>query len=62
MMQRTNHHRRQSSNGSYTSMNNYGEQPYQNYISNLDNFMSITKLMEDEVMVPSKLRDKNPGM
>ncbi len=57
-MQRTNH-RRESSTGSFSSMNFCD---YQNYFCSLDNFMNITKSMEDEVMVPSKLRDKNPGI
>ena len=49
------HHKRQSSNGSFTTLSN---DPLQAGFSSLDNFLNSTKLMEDEIMVPSKLKEK----
>jgi hypothetical protein len=53
------HHKRQSSTGSFTTLSN---DPLQASFSSLDNFLNATKLMEDEVMVPSKLKEKTLSM
>ena len=50
------HHQRQSSTGSSLSTD-----PLQASFSSLDNFLNSTKLMEDEIMVPSKLKEKIIG-
>jgi hypothetical protein len=55
MLSSTSSHKRQVSNG---SINLNDSNPLQTSFSSLDNFMNITKLMEDEVMVPLKLKDK----
>ena len=52
------HHKRQSSNGSFTTLST---DPLQASFSSLDNFLNSTKLMEDEIMVPSKLKEKTIG-
>jgi hypothetical protein len=52
------HHQRQSSTGSALSF----QDPLQASFSSLDNFLNSTKLMEDEIMVPSKLKEKTIGM
>lgn len=48
-------HKRQISNG---SIHLNDSNPLQTSFSSLENFMNTTKLMEDEVMVPLKLKDK----
>lgn len=50
-----NSHRRQSSNGSFS----LDQTHFQASFSSLDNFMFVSKLMQDEIMVPSKLKDKH---
>ena len=52
-----NSHRRQSSNGSFS----LDQTHFQASFSSLDNFMFVSKLMQDEIMVPSKLKDKHFG-
>jgi hypothetical protein len=47
-------HKRQGSNG----YNKHDQSPMDTSFASLDNFMTITKHMEDEIMVPSKLKDK----
>ncbi len=62
MMRININHRRVDSTGSFSSINfcdQYSGTNGQNNFSSLDNFMNSTKLMEDEIMVPSKLKDKN---
>ncbi|RNA20653.1 hypothetical protein BpHYR1_006251 [Brachionus plicatilis] len=49
-----NSHKRQSSTGSF----NIDQNAFQTSFSNLENFMILTKLMQDEIMVPCKLKDK----
>jgi hypothetical protein len=51
----TTTHKRQVSNG---SIHLNDSNPLQTSFSGLDNFMYVTKRMEDEVMVPLKLKDK----
>ena len=53
-----NSHRRQSSSGSFS----LDQAHFQANFSSLDNFMFVSKLMQDEIMVPSKLKDKQFGM
>jgi hypothetical protein len=51
-------HRRQTSNTTSIILNqNY----MQNSFQSLENFMNVTKCMQDEIMVPSKLKDKPLG-
>ena len=52
-----NSHKRQSSNGSFS----LDQTHFQASFSSLDNFMFVSKLMQDEIMVPSKLKDKQFG-
>jgi hypothetical protein len=52
-----NSHKRQSSNGSFS----LDQTHIQASFSSLDNFMFASKLMQDEIMVPSKLKDKHFG-
>ena len=49
-----NSHKRQSSSGSF----NQDQMHLQTSFSSLENFMFVSKLMQDEIMVPSKLKDK----
>lgn len=49
-----NSHKRQSSTGSFSIDQN----AFQTSFSNLENFMILTKLMQDEIMVPCKLKEK----
>ncbi|CAF0722905.1 unnamed protein product [Brachionus calyciflorus] len=49
-----NSHKRQSSTGSFI----LDQSAFQTSFSNLENFMILTKLMQDEIMVPCKLKDK----
>ena len=54
-----NSHKRQSSSGSFSNNDmNHLETSF----SRLENFMIISKLMQDEIMVPSKLKDKTFGL
>jgi hypothetical protein len=54
-----NSHKRQSSSGSFSNNDiNHLETSF----SRLENFMIISRLMQDEIMVPSKLKDKTFGM
>ncbi len=55
-----NSHKRQSSSGSFNQndINTHLEMSF----SRLENFMIMSKLMQDEIMVPSKLKDKLFGL
>lgn len=57
----SNNHKRQSSNGSFKGVS-ITEPLLQTSFSSLDNFMNATKHMEDEIMVPSKLKEKKLSM
>jgi len=51
-------HRRQGSTGSFSlDITSH----FQTSFSSLQNFMILSKLMQDEIMVPSKLKDKSFG-
>lgn len=49
-----NSHKRQNSTGSFSIDQN----AFQTSFSKLENFMILTKLMQDEIMVPCKLKEK----
>lgn len=51
-----NSHKRQGSSGSFNT------EHYSTSFSSLENFMIVSKLMQDEIMVPSKLMDKVFGI
>lgn len=51
-----NSHKRQGSTGSFNK-NNDNKYLEESFYS-LEYFMNVTKRMEDEIMVPSKLKDK----
>ena len=53
-----NSHKRQNSSGSFSIDSSH----LQTSFSSLENFMYATKLMQDEIMVPSKLKDKLLGI
>jgi hypothetical protein len=54
-----NSHRRQGSSGSF-SHDSVGAALHVSF-SSLENFMAVSKHMHDEIMVPSKLKDKTFG-
>lgn len=49
-----NSHKRQNSSGSF---NGIEQNHLHTSFANLERFMSVAKLMQDEIMVPSKLKD-----
>ena len=51
-----NTHKRQNSSGSF---NGIEQNHLHTSFSNLERFMNMAKLMQDEIMVPSKLKDAN---
>ena len=55
-----NSHKRQGSTGSFTKNNDQNHLEESFY--NLEYFMNVSKQMEDEIMVPSKLKDKLFGI
>ena len=51
-------HKRQSSTGSF----NVDQNQFGTSFTSLENFMNVTKHMQDEIMVPSKLKDQLLGL
>jgi hypothetical protein len=54
-------HRRQGSSGSFSHSDSVGAALHVSF-ARLENFMIVSKHMQDEIMVPSKLKDKKFGI
>ena len=63
MMMNSSQHRRQNSSGNFGSGLSVDQNgPLETSFFSLESFMLTSKLMEDEIMVPTKLKDKMFGM